>query len=64
MDSISKSNNKTKPMVNSKSDKTIEHFLSGLSYGSDKKRSAETTEQIHKDFEDVFHGIRCFDGTF
>ena len=59
MDSISKSNNKMKPMVKRKSHKTTEYFLSGLSYKSDKKRSAETTQQIHKDFEDVFNGTGC-----
>ena len=63
-DSISRSNNKTKPMVKSKLSKTIEYFLSGLSYDSDKKRNAETTEQLYKHFEDVFNGIGCFDGTF
>ena len=41
-----------------------EYFLSGLSYESDKKMTGETTQQIHKDFEDVFNGIWCFDGTF
>ena len=51
MDSISNSNNKTKPMVKSKSHKTTQYFLSGLSYASDKKRGAKTTQQIHKDFE-------------
>ena len=42
----------------------MEYFLSGLNYESNKKRSTETTQQIHKDFEVVFNGIRCFDGTF
>ena len=63
-DSISKSNNKTKPVVKSKLSERIEYFLSGPSYDSDKKRSAETTQQLHEDFEDVFNGIGCFDGTF
>ena len=51
-------------MVNSKSSKTIRVYFSGLSCESNKKRSAETTQQIHKDSEDVFNGIGCFDGTF
>ena len=51
-------------MVESKLSRTIEYFLSGLSYGSKKKRSTETTQQLHKDFEDVFNGIGCFGGTF
>ena len=64
MDSISKSNDKTKPTVERKSSKTIEYFLSDLRYDSDKKRNAQTTQQMHKDFEDVLNGIGCFDGTF
>ena len=63
MDRISKSNNKTRPMVKSNSYKTIEYFLSGLSYENDKKRSVQTTQEIYKD-KDLFIGIRYFDGTF
>ena len=62
MDSISKSNNKAEQMVKSNSYKT-EYFLSGPSYESDKKRITKTTQKIHKDFEDVFNGIWCFNGT-
>ena len=51
-------------MVESKLSKTIEYFLSGLSNDSNKKRSTETIQQLHKDFEDVFNGIGYFDGTF
>ena len=29
-----------------------------------KKRSAETAQQLHKEFEDVFNGIGCFNNTF
>ena len=64
MDSISKLNDKMKPMLKGISYQTTEYFPSGLSYESDKKRSTKTTQQIHKDFKDVFNGIGCFDGTF
>ena len=64
IDTISKANNKTKPMVKSKLSKTIEYFLSGPSYDSNKKRNAETMQQILKDFEEVFNDIGYFDGTF
>ena len=37
-------------MVETKSHKTTEYFLLGLNYESDKKKSAESTQQIHKDF--------------
>ena len=46
-------------MVNNKLSNTIDYFLD-----SDKKTSDEITQQLHRDFEDVFNGIRCFDGTF
>ena len=63
IDNISKlRDNKTKAMVNAKSHKTTEYFLSGPNYESDK--SAESTQQIHKDFDDVFNGTGCFEGTF
>ena len=42
MDSILKSrDNNTKLMVETKSNKTTEYFLSGLTYESNKKKSAE-----------------------
>ena len=63
-DNISKSNNKTKPLGKSKLSITVEYYLSELSYDSDKKRSAETTQQLRKDFEDEFNGNGCSDGTF
>ena len=56
--SISKSkDSKTKPIVERKSHKTTEYFLSRLSYESDKKKSAEATQQEHKNFADVLNGI-------
>ena len=49
--SIPKSNNKSKPMVESRLSETIDYFLSGLSYDSNKKKSAEITQQLHKDLK-------------
>ena len=43
---------------------TITCFLPGPNYDSDKKRSAEITQQLQRDFKDVFNGIGCFGGTF
>ena len=51
-------------MVESRLSETINYFLSEQSYYSNRKRSTEITQQLHKDFEDVFNGIGCFDGTF
>ena len=42
----------------------IEYFLPGPSKESDKKASNEITNQLQKEFEDLFTGIGCFDGTF
>ena len=64
VDSISNSNNKMKPTVKNTSHKTTLYFLSGLSYDSDKKRSARTIQQIHKDFKDIFNGIMCLKAHF
>ena len=63
-DSISKSDNTDKPMVDNKVSNTIEYFLQGPSYVSDKKKSAEITKQLQIDFKDVLNGIGCFDDTF
>ena len=40
-DNISKSNNKNKPTADNQLPNTSENFLPGLSYDSDKKKSAE-----------------------
>ena len=46
--SISKSNNKNKPMVNNKLPNTVEYFLLGPSCDIDKKRGTEITQQNTK----------------
>ena len=56
--------NNTKPMVERKSNKTTEYFLSDLTYESDRKMGDEFTQWIHKDFDDVFNNIGCFEGIF
>ena len=63
-DCISKFNNRNKPKVNNQLPNTIEYFLSGPSYEHDKKKSAKITQQLQRDFEDVFNGIGCFYETF
>ena len=64
-DSISNStNNNTKPMAEAKANKSTEYFLAGPTYDSNKRKSVESTQQIHKDFDDIFNGIGCFEGTF
>ena len=62
MDSISKSDNADKPMVNNKLSDTTDYFLRGPICDSDRTVSAEIT-QLQRDFEDVFNAIGCSDGT-
>ena len=52
----SKSNNLDKPMFNTNE---IISFLALI-----KRMSVEITQQLQRDFKDVFKGIVCFDGTF
>ena len=64
-DSISKSTkNSTKSMVNTNANKPTNYFLSGPNCDIDKKKSAEWTQQTRKEFNDLFDGIGCFEGTF
>ena len=42
----------------------IEYFLPGPSKESDNKANTEITKQLQKEFQAVFTGIGCFDGTF
>ena len=51
-------------MVKAKANKPTEYFLTGPTYDSDKRKSVESTQWIHKDFDDVFNGIECFEGIF
>ena len=46
MDSITKSNGKDKPTVHSQLSNAVDYFFPGQNYDSDKKKSAETTEQL------------------
>ena len=64
-DSISTStNNNTKPTVETKAIKSMEYFLAGPTYDSDKRKSVESTQQIYEDLDDVFNCIGCFEGKF
>ena len=62
--SISKSDNKDKSMVNKKLSNTVGYFLPGPYCDGDKEKSAEITQQLQRDFEDVFNRTGCFDGIF
>ena len=40
------------------------YFLPGPNQDYDKRMSAEITQQLQRDFKDVFTGIGSFDGMF
>ena len=65
MDFFSESaNNNTKLKAEVKVNKSTEYFITGATYDSDKRKNAESTQQIHKDHDDVFNDIGCFEVTF
>ena len=47
-DSFLKSKNKDTSMVNNKLSNTVDYFLPGQNYDSDKKKSAKITEQLQR----------------
>ena len=51
-------------MVNAEAHKSTEYFFAGPTYDSKQRESVESTQQIHKEFDNVFNGIWCFEGTF
>ena len=61
IDSISKFENKVKPTATDKQPNTINYFLRGPDQDNDKRSSTEITQQLQRDFKDVFNGIFCFD---
>ena len=63
-DSISKSDNTKKTMVNNKLSNTVDYFFPGPYHDNNKRVSAKIMQQLKRDFEDVVNGIGCFDGTF
>ena len=54
---------KIKPMVTNNENGIINYFLPGANQDNDKKVSAEITQQLWRDFKDVFTRIGCFDGS-
>ena len=50
-DSISKSNNKNKPIVNNQLSNTVEYIISVPSYDNDKKKSTKLTQWLQRDLK-------------
>ena len=40
------------------------YFLPGTNSDKDKRLSTAITQQLQREFKDVFNGIRCFNGKF
>ena len=63
--SISKlASNNTKIKAEVKASKSAEYFLAGPTCDSNKRKSALSTQQIHKSFDDVFNSTGCFEDMF
>ena len=60
----SKSNNKDKATVIDNENRKINYFLPGPNQDIDKRMSTEITQQLQRDFKDIFTRIGYFDGTF
>ena len=45
-------------------DKNTIGYFSGPQWGLDKKVSEQLTKTLQKEFEAMFTGVACFDGTF
>ena len=63
-DNISEFENEDKPIVTDNDTNSIKYFLTGPNSDNNKRVSAEITQQIQREFKDVFSGIGCFNGTF
>ena len=63
-DSVSNFDNEDKPTVTDNDSNTIKYFLPGPNSNNDKKMNTDITEQLQKEFKDVFNGTGCFNGTF
>ena len=61
---LKSTNNNKKQMVKAEANNSTRYFIVGPNCDSDKRKNAESTQQIHKGFDDVFNGIGCFEGTF
>ena len=65
MDGIFKTtNNNNGVTVNPNANTLTKYFLSCPNVETGKRKSAELTQQMHAEFDDVFTGIGCFEGTF
>ena len=51
-------------MVTDNDNNNITYFLPGPNSDSDTRGSTDITQQLQKEFKDVFNGIGCFNGTF
>ena len=65
MDGIFKiTNNSNGPTLNTNTNTLTKYFLSCPNIETDKGKSTGLTQQKHMEFDNVFNGIGCFEGTF
>ena len=57
-------NNRDVSTSNTNTNMPTKYFLACSNIETDKRKSAELTQQIHTKFKNVFNGIGCFEGTF
>ena len=57
-------NNNTKQTVKADANNSTRYFIAGLNCDSDKRKSAKSTQQIHKDFNYVFNGMGGLNSCF
>ena len=52
------------PMAIDNNNIKIYHFLPGPNQDADRKASAKVTDQLQKEYKDIFTGKGCFNGIF
>ena len=57
-------NNNSGSLINPKANTATIYFLSCPNVETDIRKSAELTQQIHTEFDDVFNGIGCFEAHY
>ena len=57
-------NNSNESTVNTNVNTLTKYFLLYPNNETDKRKNTELTQQMHKESDNVFYGIGCFEGTF
>ena len=60
----SKFKTEDKTTVNDNNNNSITYFIPDPNSDVNKKASDKISQQLQREFKDVFNGVECFDGTF